>query len=101
ALRPCEESEAIFFLPYFLRPIEAAKAPGLVTPGCEASLSFSAANLPPLPKGALEFGFAMLFLRDWFCEICIDRHVNKRQSVYANFFVYAHLACAACANRNY
>lgn len=39
----------------------AASAPGFETPGLLASFCFSAANLPPEPKGADAFGFAMIF----------------------------------------
>lgn len=50
--------EAIFFAPYFLRPMAAARAPGFVTPGLLESDFLRAANLPPSPNGACAFGFA-------------------------------------------
>src|SRR5262245_30826911 len=51
--RPLAESAAKRPLPYFLRPMYAAKAPGFVTPGRAASFVSSAWNRAPVPS----FGF--------------------------------------------
>ena len=41
-----------FFLPYFFRPIHAARAPGFLAPR-RPSFDFNALNLPPEPNLAL------------------------------------------------
>jgi hypothetical protein len=57
--RPAADIFAIFFLPYFLRPMEAASAFGFLTP-FRFKLRLSDLNLFPEPNFALRRFFATI-----------------------------------------
>src|SRR5206468_2295542 len=56
---PAADIDAIFAAPYFLRPMAAANAPGLFTPGFFDNCAFNAAKRSPEPSAG--FGIANPF----------------------------------------